>query len=161
MIADEEANHGGRARHVLEMQAHDEDRGRVSFNSNNGANPQAGVTIDANGDLFGTTYDGGTNGGGTLFEIKNTGTVAAPIYASTPHASPEPSSTPRSTVSFSRLPSPPWAGRHYRAQLAAMTPAGGKLQVEALVANLDIGFVKLGQEAVIKVSAFVTSSVTS
>jgi hemolysin D len=39
-------------------------------------------------------------------------------------------------------------------QLAALTPAGGKLQVEALVANLDVGFVKLGQEAVIKVDAF-------
>jgi hemolysin D len=39
-------------------------------------------------------------------------------------------------------------------QLAVVTPAGGKLQVETLVANLDIGFVKLGQEAVIKVDAF-------
>ena len=39
-------------------------------------------------------------------------------------------------------------------QLAAITPNGGKLQVEALVANLDIGFVKLGQAAVIKVDAF-------
>jgi hemolysin D len=39
-------------------------------------------------------------------------------------------------------------------QLAVITPAGGKLQVEALIANLDIGFVKLGQEAVIKVDAF-------
>ena len=39
-------------------------------------------------------------------------------------------------------------------QLAVITPAGGKLQVEALVANLDIGFVKLGQDAVIKVDAF-------
>ena len=39
-------------------------------------------------------------------------------------------------------------------QLAAITPNGGRLQVEALVANLDIGFVKLGQPAVIKVDAF-------
>jgi len=39
-------------------------------------------------------------------------------------------------------------------QLAAITPDGGRLQVEALVANLDIGFVKLGQPAVIKVDAF-------
>ena len=39
-------------------------------------------------------------------------------------------------------------------QLIVITPIGGKLQVEALVANLDIGFVKLGQEAVIKVDAF-------
>ena len=39
-------------------------------------------------------------------------------------------------------------------QIAVITPNGGKLQVEALVANLDIGFVKLGQPAVIKVDAF-------
>ncbi len=39
-------------------------------------------------------------------------------------------------------------------QLAVITPNGGKLQVEALVANLDIGFVKLEQPAVIKVDAF-------
>jgi hemolysin D len=39
-------------------------------------------------------------------------------------------------------------------QIAVITPAGGKLQVEALVANLDIGFVKVGQEAVVKVDAF-------
>jgi hemolysin D len=39
-------------------------------------------------------------------------------------------------------------------QLAVITPTAGKLQVEALVANLDIGFVKLGQTAAIKVDAF-------
>jgi hemolysin D len=39
-------------------------------------------------------------------------------------------------------------------QLIVLTPNGGKLQAEALVANLDIGFVKIGQEAVIKVDAF-------
>jgi hemolysin D len=39
-------------------------------------------------------------------------------------------------------------------QLIVLTPNGAKLQVEALVANLDIGFVKLGQEAIIKVDAF-------
>jgi hemolysin D len=39
-------------------------------------------------------------------------------------------------------------------QLAVITPNGGKLHVEALVPNLDIGFVKLGQKAVIKVDAF-------
>jgi hemolysin D len=39
-------------------------------------------------------------------------------------------------------------------QLIVLTPVGGKLQVEALVANLDIGFVKPGQDAVIKVDAF-------
>jgi hemolysin D len=39
-------------------------------------------------------------------------------------------------------------------QLIVLTPVGGKLQVEALVANLDIGFVKPGQDAAIKVDAF-------
>ena len=39
-------------------------------------------------------------------------------------------------------------------QLIVLTPTGGKLQIEALVANLDIGFVKPGQDAVIKVDAF-------
>ena len=35
-----------------------------------------------------------------------------------------------------------------------ISPHNGRLQVEALVANLDIGFVKLGQEASVKVDAF-------
>jgi hemolysin D len=35
-----------------------------------------------------------------------------------------------------------------------VTPSEGALRVEALVANLDIGFVKLGQKAAIKVDAF-------
>jgi len=39
-------------------------------------------------------------------------------------------------------------------QLAVITPAGAKLEVQALVPNLDIGFVKPGQDAVIKVDAF-------
>lgn len=39
-------------------------------------------------------------------------------------------------------------------QLLIIAPSEGPLQVEALVANLDIGFVKIGQTAVIKVDAF-------
>ncbi len=35
-----------------------------------------------------------------------------------------------------------------------ISPRGGRLQVEALVPNLDIGFVKLGQTASVKVDAF-------
>ena len=35
----------------------------------NGANPFAGVTLDTNGNLFGTTLDGGPNNDGTVFEI--------------------------------------------------------------------------------------------
>jgi uncharacterized repeat protein (TIGR03803 family) len=56
----------------------------VSFNGGNGNSPYGGLIADSNGDLFGTTQAGGANGDGTVFEIVNTGTVAAPIYASTP-----------------------------------------------------------------------------
>ena len=56
----------------------------VSFNGSNGANPYAGVIVDANGNLFGTTEEGGASGDGTVFEILNAGTAAAPVYARTP-----------------------------------------------------------------------------
>jgi hemolysin D len=39
-------------------------------------------------------------------------------------------------------------------QLLVVTPTEGALQVEALIANLDVGFVKSGQSAAIKVDAF-------
>jgi hypothetical protein len=56
----------------------------VNFLGADGADPEGGLTIDANGDLFGTTQLGGTNNDGTAFEIKNSGTVAASNYASVP-----------------------------------------------------------------------------
>ncbi|HEX4140817.1 MAG TPA: choice-of-anchor tandem repeat GloVer-containing protein, partial [Candidatus Methylacidiphilales bacterium] len=57
----------------------------VSFNGINGLDPsRLSLIADANGDLFGTTYFGGTYGQGNVFEIVNTGAVAAPSYASTP-----------------------------------------------------------------------------
>jgi hemolysin D len=39
-------------------------------------------------------------------------------------------------------------------QLAMVTPTDGALQVEALVANMDIGFVRIGQEVAVKLDAF-------
>jgi uncharacterized repeat protein (TIGR03803 family) len=41
----------------------------ASFNTTNGAVPLAGVTFDANGNLFGTTSGGGTHGTGTVWEL--------------------------------------------------------------------------------------------
>lgn len=42
----------------------------ASFNDFNGKRPLGGVTLDAYGNLYGTTYQGGLNGaGGTLFKI--------------------------------------------------------------------------------------------
>jgi hemolysin D len=39
-------------------------------------------------------------------------------------------------------------------QLMVVTPHGGQLQVEALLSNIDVGFVHVGQTAVVKVDAF-------
>ena len=44
----------------------------VSFGGVNGANPAASLLEDANGNLFGTTHGGGSNGLGTVFEIDST-----------------------------------------------------------------------------------------
>ncbi|MGA3402372.1 MAG: choice-of-anchor tandem repeat GloVer-containing protein, partial [Acetobacteraceae bacterium] len=52
----------------------------VSFNGTDGAYPGAGLIADADGDLFGTTANGGANNLGTVFEIAET----AGGYASTP-----------------------------------------------------------------------------
>ncbi len=41
-----------------------------SFGSgNDGRNPQAGLVFDSSGNLYGTTANGGTNGGGTIFQL--------------------------------------------------------------------------------------------
>src|SRR6185437_2631955 len=45
----------------------------VAFDgTGNGANPADTLIADTNGDLFGTTQNGGANGDGTVFEIANT-----------------------------------------------------------------------------------------
>jgi hypothetical protein len=53
----------------------------VSFNGADGYRPLGGLTIDAKGNLFGTTMLGGTANGGTAFEITYS---AATGYSSTP-----------------------------------------------------------------------------
>ena len=51
-----------------------------SFDYSDGADPTSGLVADAAGNLFGTTFQGGTSGDGTVYEILNTSTG----YASTP-----------------------------------------------------------------------------
>ncbi len=43
----------------------------VSFTGANGEKPGAGLVLDANGNLYGTTQQGGQHGDGTVFEIAN------------------------------------------------------------------------------------------
>jgi uncharacterized repeat protein (TIGR03803 family) len=48
----------------------------ASFNGADGANPQDGLVMDSSGNLYGTTYAGGTSGDGTVFELaQGRGTV--------------------------------------------------------------------------------------
>jgi uncharacterized repeat protein (TIGR03803 family) len=48
----------------------------ASFTGSNGEHPERGVTIDAAGDLFGTTYDDGADNDGIVFEVvKSTGAL--------------------------------------------------------------------------------------
>jgi len=51
-----------------------------AFNYIDGANPLAGLVQDAAGNLYGSTYYGGTHGDGTVFELGTTGTEKV-LYA--------------------------------------------------------------------------------
>jgi uncharacterized repeat protein (TIGR03803 family) len=48
------------------------------FDGTHGANPVSGLIVDANGNLFGTTDNGGSAGKGTVFKIEKTATGYAP-----------------------------------------------------------------------------------
>ncbi len=47
----------------------------VSFGGSNGVSPPAPLVQGLDGNLYGTTYAGGANGGGTVFKVTTTGTV--------------------------------------------------------------------------------------
>jgi uncharacterized repeat protein (TIGR03803 family) len=41
----------------------------ATFNGPNGSDPQGGLVLDASGNLYGTTFNGGQYGAGTIFEV--------------------------------------------------------------------------------------------
>jgi uncharacterized repeat protein (TIGR03803 family) len=47
----------------------------ASFNGSDGRDPEAGLTMDASGDLYGTTYLGGAYGDGSVFELASGGST--------------------------------------------------------------------------------------
>ena len=56
----------------------------VSFGGSDGANPDAGLIADANGNLYGTTLIGGASGDGTVFEITGSSFVPPRQFAGMP-----------------------------------------------------------------------------
>jgi uncharacterized repeat protein (TIGR03803 family) len=50
----------------------------ATFNGTDGQTPEGAMVMDANGNLFGTTFKGGANGDGTVFEVvKGSGAITA------------------------------------------------------------------------------------
>lgn len=49
---------------------------------NDGSEPRSGVILDSSGNLYGTTFRGGSSGGGTVFGIPGAGAPAVPEASS-------------------------------------------------------------------------------
>jgi uncharacterized repeat protein (TIGR03803 family) len=54
-----------------------------SFTDSDGANPVAGLIQATDGNLYGTTEDGGASGGGTIFKIDTAGTTLTTLHSFT------------------------------------------------------------------------------
>jgi uncharacterized repeat protein (TIGR03803 family) len=53
----------------------------AAFNGANGSDPQGALTLDASGNLDGTTYDGGANNDGSIFEVANGSGTITTLYS--------------------------------------------------------------------------------
>src|SRR5271167_4814317 len=53
-----------------------------NFTGQDGANPESGVTMDKAGNLYGTTFRGGSSGNGVVYQLKlkNSNFVFNPLY---------------------------------------------------------------------------------
>lgn len=56
----------------------------INFDGTDGGDPLGGLIADANGNLYGTTAEGGLSGDGTVFEISGSGFMPPREFAGTP-----------------------------------------------------------------------------
>lgn len=52
-----------------------------SFSGTDGANPFADLVLDSSGNLYGTTFGGGSGSGGTVFKLNTSGSPFAVLYS--------------------------------------------------------------------------------
>lgn len=64
----------------------------AAFNGTNGSSPQSALLIDSRGDLFGTSFRGGSDGIGTVFELKPVATIHAADLGGVYNGKPFPAS---------------------------------------------------------------------
>jgi uncharacterized repeat protein (TIGR03803 family) len=68
-----------------------------SFDGTDGTSPVAGLVQATNGDLYGTTADGGANGGGTVFKI-SLGSTLTSLYSFCAHSGCTDGSSPQAVL---------------------------------------------------------------
>jgi hypothetical protein len=92
----------------------------ATFDASTGQRPEGELALDANGNLFGLTTQGGTAHAGNLFEV--TGSGAAPIN---PSPTPQPTPALTTTVARSSVPQSAIAGQALHAQVGVAVSNGG------------------------------------
>jgi uncharacterized repeat protein (TIGR03803 family) len=77
-------------------------------NGTDGFSPEGSLIMDKFGNLYSTTFQGGIDGGGTVFEISTLSPTPTPTATATPTSTPTPTPTrtPRRTPTPTRTPRP-------------------------------------------------------